>query len=217
MLLTSHARTCTPRGSTTSGQSLSPCTGTAPGPASPPCMVVCFLIYICFLKPHSFVFVFKCMYFFHKGFCVVYFTVLILFFVLQYCGFYFLVLYPSFVFHSLGTLCCDPHSKTFHEMNASFSAGGCKASSSPRLKYRLCSPAKTRATMVCMHIGNNPDYSESLELGKSYGQWGPSILSNTIHRTPQENLESRKSQKVPFWGPPGDSACCLRRQVAVLA
>lgn len=61
-------------------------------------------------KPHSFVFVFKYMYFFHKGFCVVYFTVLILFFVLQCCGFYFLVLYPSFVFHSLGTLCCDPQS-----------------------------------------------------------------------------------------------------------
>lgn len=58
--------------------------------------------------------------------------------------------------------------------------------------------------MVCMHIGNNPNYSESLELGKSRG---PSHPSNTKHRTLQENLESRKGQEVPFWGPPGDSAC----------
>lgn len=69
-LLTSHAPTCTPRGSTTNAQSLCPCTGTMPGPASPPCMAVCFLISICSVNPIDLCFFFSFVFFFSPSVCI---------------------------------------------------------------------------------------------------------------------------------------------------
>lgn len=48
--------------------------------------------------------------------------------------------------------------------------------------------------MVCMHIGNNPDYSGILEIGKSYHQGG--LQHPQQHKTQDTPGKSGKQGKV---------------------